>query len=145
MSEFLTLGRPISQMWVGNQLVPLVVRPVFTIYSTFLYLFSYLPILIYIYACAHAQTHTHTQVRRITTYFRGVWEMAHQVKVPAAKHEDLSSIPEASIICPLTSTCRPWHVCVHTLTHTCTQFHILTHAHSSIHLYTHAHSSIKIL
>lgn len=54
-----------------------------------------------------------------------VWQDVQQVKVYAAKPEDLSSVPWIHIVdpadCPLASTYAPWSVCIHAWvdTHTC--------------------------
>jgi hypothetical protein len=53
--------------------------------------------------------------KRITAYFKGVREMARQIKVPAAKHEYLSSIPGSHL--HNFSSGRLWHVRAHTLKH----------------------------
>lgn len=58
-----------------------------------------------------------------------VWQDVQQVKVPAAKPEDLSSIPWIHIVdsadCPLASTYAPWSVytCLGRHTHLPTQDH----------------------
>lgn len=54
-----------------------------------------------------------------------VWQDVQQVKVLAAKPEDLSSIPWIHIVdpadCPLAFTYAPWSVCAHAwiYIHTC--------------------------